>query len=175
MTLFHVQMHVNRSRVIAAVALLFLTSYLPFISNEMTSELLDLDKESKGAGEGQDVAVSIDWPSTTSYDLSVDISGGDTFTNLEMMMSSDHSVNKDSIEWNSLADWSHYDASYNGVNYNGTFMTTFGVENVWDFENLQGSLPQGWTSSNAANGKINDNSLGAVSYTHLTLPTILRV
>jgi len=152
-------MHVNRGRVITAVALLFLTSYLPLISNEMTSNFLELDNESKGAGEGQDVAVSIDWPSTTSYDLSVDIPGGDTFTNLEMMMSADHSVNKDSIEWNSLADWSHYDASYNGVNYNGTFMTTFGVENVWDFDNLQGSLPQGWTSSNSANGKINDNTM----------------
>ena len=82
MTRFQVPMHVNRSRVIAAVALLFLTSYLPFISNEMTSELLDLDKESKGAGEGQDVAVSIDWPSTTSYDLSVDIPGAVSYTHL---------------------------------------------------------------------------------------------
>jgi len=153
-------MHVNRGRVIAAVALLFLTSYLPLISNEVTSDFLDIEKISKEAGEGQDIELSIDWPFTTSYDLTVDVSKGDTFTNLEMEMTAGHSVNKDSIEWNSLADWSHYDASYNGVNYNGTYLTTFGVENVWDFENLQGNLPQGWTTSNSLLGLVNDNTLG---------------
>jgi len=151
-------MHAIRTHVLAAVALFLFTAFLPLISSNLNEEYLELDIESEGVGEGGDIDISIDWPQTTSYDLTVDIPNGDTFTNLEMEMSAGHSANKDSIEWDSSQDWSHFDATYNGVNYNGTYMTTFGVENIWDFNNLQGSLPQGWTSSNAANGLVNDNS-----------------
>ena len=152
-------MHTSRTQVFVAVALFFLTSMLPFICNDLNVDELTLNSEKKWAGEGENVEISIDsWPEETSYDLSVDILGGDSFTNLEMDLTTSHSVNHDSIQWDSLSDWSHYDATYNGVNYNGTYMTTFGVENLWDFENLQGTLPAGWTSSNAANGLVNDNS-----------------
>ncbi len=153
-------MHVNRTRVIAVVALFFLTSYFPFISDTTSDYFLNSDEKSKGIGEGEEVDIVIDWPYTTSYDLTANIPNGDSFTHLAMEMNSDHTAKTDAIGWNSLADWSHYDASYNGVNYNGTeYMTTFGVENVWDFENLQGTLPNGWTSSNSAMGLINDNTL----------------
>ncbi len=152
-------MHTSRTQVFAAVALFFLTSMFSFICNDLNIEDLNLIGENKFAGEGENVEISIDeWPEETSYDLSVDILDGDSFTHLEMDLTTGHTVNMDSIQWDSLSDWSHYDATYNGVNYNGTYMTTFGVENLWDFENLQGVLPAGWTSSNAANGLVNDNS-----------------
>ena len=152
-------MHTSRTQVFAAVALFFLTSMFSFICNDLNIEDLNLIGENKFAGEGENVEISIDeWPEETSYDLSVDILDGDSFTHLEMDLTTGHTVNMDTIQWDSLSDWSHYDATYNGVNYNGTYMTTFGVENLWDFENLQGVLPAGWTSSNAANGLVNDNS-----------------
>ena len=142
-------MHTSRTQVFAAVALFFLTSMFSFICNDLNIEDLNLIGENKFAGEGENVEISIDeWPEETSYDLSVDILDGDSFTHLEMDLTTGHTVNMDSIQWDSLSDWSHYDATYNGVNYNGTYMTTFGVENLWDFENLQGVLPAGWTSSN---------------------------
>ena len=166
-------MHVNRTRVIAVVFLLFFTSYLPLITKENNDDFLNSDEKFKRIGEGEDVDIVIDWPYTTSYDLTVDVPEGDTFTQLDMKMTPDHTAKNDTIGWDSLADWSHYDASYNGVNYNGTeYMTTFGVENVWDFDNLQGTLPNGWTSSNSAMGLINDNTItGAGNLGYLSCGT----
>ena len=136
-------MHVNRGRVIAAVALLFVTSYFPLISNEIHSNFLDLEKKSKDTGQGQDVDIYVDWPNTTSYGLNVDILDGESFTHLGMEMTSGHSINEDIIEWNSLADWSHYDAFYDNVDINGTFLTTPRKEVLWDFN----TGLQGWTVS----------------------------
>ena len=156
-------MHINRTHVFLAVALFLGTAFLPLITSEINEFDLDITIKNKGVAEGDDVDISIStWPNQTSYDLTVDIQDGYSFTNLEMGLNTNYNSNKDVIAWNDISDWSHFDSTYDGVDYNGTYLTTFGVENVWDFENLQGSLPAGWTSSNGANGLVNDNSLTGV-------------
>ena len=75
-----------------------------------------------------------------------------------MELTTGHTVNKDTIQWDSLSDWSHYDASYNGVNYNGTYMTTF-VLKIFGTLKMFRFFTRRLTSSNPANGLVNDNSI----------------
>ncbi len=152
-------MHINRTHVFLTLALFLGTISFPFVTYNLDNFELETDLSNREISAGENIDISIlNWPDETSYDFEVDVQDGHSITNLEMEINPSHNSNKDAIEWNSISDWSHFDATYDGVNYNGTYMTTFGVENLWDFENLQGSLPNGWTSSNGANGLVNDNS-----------------
>jgi len=154
-------MHSSTPRAIILIALMLLMTLTPLAPLGIEQREMHLAADGgihfAGVGESMDVEVT-GWPDDMSYDLEVDIPDGDAFTHLELGLEPDIVIDSDSITWDSAAHWSHHDATYNGVNYNGTYMTTFGAENLWDFDGLSGSFPAGWTSSNAQFGKVNDNS-----------------